>query len=167
MPKAPNAVLARIAEVAPSFVRERVLPALENHLLPVLARVPRPLIRGIALYVLLQVMLAESTTVQQAWQGVRHRTPRPVHAAFAAAGDSYVGGAVWSVNVTIRSTSNVLFQPLRALHAHQEERGAAAGEGLVRVQQAIEAVDVQPENVPTTLDDVMKELERSPRPPDR
>ena len=162
MPKPRNAVLARIANAAPPFVRERVLPALENHVLPALSHVPRPFVRGIALYVLLQIMLAESSTVQRAWMGVRRHAPAPVQGAVAAAGDTFVGGALWSATLAIRATSNSLFLPLRALHAHQEERGAAAGEGLVRVQQAIDAIDAPPANAPTTLDDVMKELERTP-----
>ena len=151
----------------PPFVRDRVIPALEHHVLPALGRAPRPLIRAIALYVLLQVMLAESATVQKAWWSVRRSTPQPVHNAIAAAGSSFVGEAVWTATLAIRSTSNVLFQPLRALHAHQEERGAAAGEGLVRVQQAIDGIDAAPANRPTTLDDVMKELERPPSTPRR
>ena len=162
MPKPRNRVLARIAEAAPPFVRERIVPALENHVLPALSHLPRPLIRGIALYVLLQIVMAESSTVQGAWRGVRRHAPAPVHNAVAAAGDTFVGGAIWNATLAIRSTSNVVFQPLRALHAHQEERGAAAGEGLVRVQQAIDAIDAPPPNTPSTLDDVMKELERTP-----
>ena len=167
MPKAPNRVLARIAEIAPPFVRERVIPALENHILPLLSHVPRPLIRGLALYVLLQVMLAESTTVRKAWWSVRGSTPRAVHSAVVAAGGTFVGRTVWGATLAIRSTSNALFQPIRALHAHQEERGAAAGEGLVRVQEAIDAIGAPPPNTPTTLDDVMKELERTPSTPRR
>lgn len=165
MPKAPNRVLARLVEIAPPFVRERVVPVLANHVLPILSHVPRPLIRGIALYVLLQIMLAESATVQKAWWSVRHRTPQPVHSAVVVAGDSFVGRAVWSATLAIRSTSNVIFQPLRALHAHQAEQGAAAGEGLVRIQQAIDGLDAPVPNKPTTLDDVMKELERTPSTP--
>ena len=167
MRKAPNRLLARIAAVAPPFVRDRLVPALENHVLPLLSHVPRPLINGVALYVLVQVLLAESTTAQGAWRGVRHRTPYAVQSAVVAAGDTFVGGAVWSATLAIRSTSNVIFSPLRALHADQEARGAAAGEGLVRIQQAIDGIDAVPANRPTTLDDVMREIERTPTTPRR
>ena len=165
MSKSRNPLLARLAERVPAVIRDRVIPTIENRILPALSHVPRPLIRGIALYVIVQVMLAESTTVQAAWRSVRYRTPRPVQSVVVAAGDTFLGSAIWGATLAIRSTSNVLFQPLRALHARQEERGTQAGEGLVRVQQAIDGLGAPAPTAPTTLDDVMKEIERTPSTP--
>ena len=159
MPKPRNRVLARIAEMAPPVVRERVLPALENHVLPVLPHLPRPIIKGTVIYVLLQVMLAESSTVQAAWARVKYHTPSPVHSAVISVGSTWMGSGFWNATLAIRSTSQRLFHPVREVHARQEERGNQAGEGLMQIKRVIDGIEAAPANTPTTLDDVMKELE--------
>ena len=167
MPKSRNRVLARIAEFAPPVVRERVLPALENHVLPVLSHLPGPLIKGTVIYVLLQVMLAESTTLQGAWARAKYHAPRPVHNAVIAMGSTWVGGSLWGATLAIRSTSQRLFHPVREVHARQEERGTEAGEGLMQIKRVIDGIEAAPANTPTTLDDVMKELEATKATPRR
>ncbi len=138
---------------------ERIIPAVENHVLPVLSHLPGPLIKGAALYVLLQIMVSESTSVQAAWRRAKHHTPRPVHNAVAAIGETSVGGAIWSTTLAIRETSNRVFRPLREVHADQEERGETAGEGLMQIQRAIDGIGSAPVASPTTVDDIMKEIE--------
>ena len=167
MPKPRNRLLARIAEIGPPVVRERVIPALENHVLPVLSHLPRPVIKGTALYVLLQIMVAESSTVQGVWARTKYHTPRPVHSAVAAAGATWAGGALRSATLAIRETSNRVFHPLRVVHADQEERGATAGEGLMQLQKAIDEIGEIPVKAPSTLDEVMKEIEGAKASPPR
>ena len=157
--KTRNRFIARIAELSPPVVRERVIPVVENHVLPVLSHVPGPLIKGLAVWVLLQVMLSESSTVQAAWERLKYHAPRPVHSAVAAVGTTSVGSAVWSASLAVRSTSSRVFHPLRSVHAKQEQRGTDAAEGLMQIQKAIDGIVDAPANAPTTLDDVMKELE--------
>lgn len=146
--------------MAPPVIRERVIPVLESHVLPALSHVPGPLFKSLALYVILQIMISESATVQAAWRHTKQYTPQPVHNAVAAAGETSVGGAVWGATLAIRAASNRVFQPVRAIHEDQQEKGASAGEGLVQMQQAIDALgEVPVAGAQTTLDDIMKEIE--------
>jgi hypothetical protein len=167
MPERRNRVLVRIAELAPPVFRERILPTLENHVFPVLSHLPGPVLKTVAVYVLLQIMIAESTTVQSAWARAKYHTPRPVHHMVGAIASTSVGGGVWSATLAIRSTSSRIFHPLREVHANQEERGAAAGDGLMQIRKVIDGITDAPANTPTTLDDVMKELEKTPPPTSR
>jgi hypothetical protein len=162
MPERRNRVLARIAEIAPPVFRERILPVLENHVFPILSHVPGPVMKTVAVYVLLQIMIAESTTVQSAWARAKYHTPRPVRSMVGSVASTSMGGAIWRATLAIRSTSTRIFHPLREVHANQEERGAAAGDGLMQIKQVIDGIHNAPANTPTTLDEVMKELEKTP-----
>ena len=160
MPGKPrNRFLSRIGAMAPPAVRERVIPVLENHVLPVLSHIPGPLFKGLAVWVLLQVMMAESSSVQAAWSRAKYHAPRPMHDVVHAIGATPVGGAAWSASRAVRSASSRVFHPLRVVHERQEQRGTDAAEGLMQIQKAIDGLGDAPVNAQTTLDDVMKELE--------
>src|SRR5687768_14523955 len=98
-----NRVLRRIAELAPRGVRERFIPLLENQVLPILSHVTGPAIKVALVYVVLQVLVWQSTSVQRAWAAAKRIIPRPVHNAVAGVAETSVGSAAWSATLAIRS----------------------------------------------------------------
>ena len=139
------------------MVRERVIPVLENQVLPILSHVPGPAIKLALGYVLLQVMLSQSTSVQTAWAAAKRITPRPVHSAVAAVGETAVGGAAWSATLAIRSGADRVFRPVRDVHEQQKQRGEDAADGLTQIQRVIDGAVGQP--VTPTVDELVKKVE--------
>jgi len=165
MPKPRSRFLQRIAELAPPVVRERVIPVLENQVLPILSHLPGPAIKITLVYVVLQVMLSQSTSVQGAWAAAKRLTPRPVHSAVAAVGETSVGGAVWSASLSIRSGADWVFRPVHDIHEQQKDRGEEAADGLMHIQRAIDGV-VAPPATPS-VDELMKKVEEGTPPGSR
>ena len=165
MPKPRPTLLRRIAELAPPFFGERVVPVLENHVLPILSHLPGPAIKLTIVYVVLQVMLSQSTSVQSAWAAAKRLTPRPVHSAVIAVGETSVGGAAWSATLAIRSSADRVFRPVHEVHEQQKQRGAEAADGLIHIQQAIDGVIAPP--VAPTVDELMKQVEDGTPPTSR
>ena len=160
-----SALLRRIAELVPDRVRDRWIPALENHVFPILSYIPGPTIKFVLLYVVLQVMVSQSTSVQKAWSATKRITPRPVHNAVAAVGETSIGGAAWNATLAIRSGADRVFHPVRAVHDAQRERGEEAAEFRTELQRAVEDALNQP--APPSVDDIMKKVEESTPPPSR
>jgi hypothetical protein len=167
MSKPRSPLLCRIAELAPPVVGERVIPFLERQVLPILSHLPGPAIKFTLLYVVLQVMLTQSTSVQRAWAAVKGVTPRPVHSAVAAVGETSVGSAAWSATLAIRSGADRIFQPVHDVHEQQRQRGEEAAAGLTQIQRAVDDVLDQPAT--PTVDELMKKVEEGtpPSPPRR
>ena len=165
MQKPRSPFLRRIAELAPPAVRDRVIPVLENHVLPILSHIPGPAIKVALVYVVLQVMLSQSTSVQRAWAATKRLTPRPVHNVVAAVGETSVGGAVWSASLAIRSGADRVFRPVHDVHERQRQKGEEAAEGLNRIQQAIDGLAVPPAT--QSVDDLMKKVEEGTPPASR
>jgi hypothetical protein len=161
MPKPRRTFLRRIAEVAPPVFGERIVPLLENHVLPILSHIPGPAIKLTILYVIFQIMLSQSTSVQEAWAATKRITPRPVHSAVAAVGQTSVGGAAWSATLAIRSGADRIFKPVHDVHEQQKQRGEEAAEGLLHIQQVIDGI-----TVPATpsVDEMMKKVEEASPP---
>ena len=162
MSKPRSRLLRRIAELAPPVVGERLVPLLERQILPILSHLPGPAIQFTLVYVVLQVMLSQSTSVQRAWAAVKGVTPGPVHAAVAAVGETSVGGAAWSATLAIRSGADKVFQPVHDVHEQQRQRGEEAAAGLTQMQQAVDDVLGQPP--PPTVDELMKKVEEGTPP---
>ena len=165
MQKPRSALLRRIAEMAPPRVRDRWIPALENHVFPTLSHIPGPTIKLVLLYVVLQVMVSQSTSVQKAWSATKRITPRPVHTAVAAVGETSIGGAAWNATLAIRSGADRIFRPVNEIHDAQRERGEQAAEFKTELQRAIEGALDQPPA--PSVDDIMKKVEESTPPPSR
>jgi hypothetical protein len=165
MPKPRRPFLRRIAELGPPVVRERIVPALENHILPILSHIPGPAIKLTILYVVLQVMLSQSTSVQKTWAATKRITPQPVHNAVAAVGETSVGSAAWNATLAIRSGANRVFRPVHDVHQQQRERGEEAAHGLNQIQQAIDGVIAEPAS--PTVDELMKKVEEGTPPASR
>ncbi len=156
-----NRFLTRLAEVAPPIFRERILPVLENRVFPVLSRLPRPALSLIALYAVLQVLLTQSMSVQKTWAATKRVTPRPVHTAVAAVGETAIGGAAWDATLAIRSGSERIFRPVHGLHDRQRDRGQAAGEGLIQIKATIESIGAIAQPAAPTVDELMKKIEET------
>jgi len=154
-----------MAELAPPVIRERVLPVLENHILPILSYVPGPAIKLTLLYIVLQVMLSQSTSVQSAWSAVKRIAPGSVHSAVAAVGETSVGGAAWSATLAIRSGADRVFRPVHDVHDRQRQRGEQAADGLIHIQQVIDEVTAQPAR--PTVDELMEKIEEGTPPVSR
>jgi hypothetical protein len=165
MQKRRNAFLRRVAELAPPVVGERVIPFLENQVFPVLSYIPGPAIKLTIVYVVLQVMVSQSTSVQGAWAATKRITPRPVHRAVAAVGETSVGGAAWSATLAIRAGADRVFHPVRQVHDEQKLRGHEAANGLTQIQQALDGVIITPP-LPT-VDELMKKVEEGTPPTSR
>ena len=164
MPKPRPTLLRRIARFAPPVFGERILPALENHVFPILSHIPGPAIKVTILYVIFQIMLSQSTSVQGAWAAAKRITPRPVHAAVAAVGETSVGGAAWSATLAIRSGADRIFKPVHDVHEQQKQRGEEAADGLVHIQQAIDGIAVP---ATPSVDELMKKVEEGNPPTSR
>ena len=164
MPKPRPTLLRRIARHAPPVFGERILPALENHVFPILSHIPGPAIKLTILYVIFQIMLSQSTSVQGAWAAAKRITPRPVHAAVVAVGETSVGSAAWGATLAIRSGADRIFKPVHDVHEQQKQRGQEAADGLVHIQQAIDGI-----TVPATpsVDELMKKVEEGNPPTSR
>ena len=165
MQKPRNALLRRIAEFLPPRVRDRWVPAFENRVLPILSYIPGPAIKLVLVYVVLQVMVSQSTSVQKAWSATKRVTPRPVHTAVAAVGETSVGGVAWNATLAIRSGADRVFHPVRAIHEAQRQRGEEAAEVRTELQRAVDGVLDQPAQ--PSVDDIMKKVEESTPPPSR
>lgn len=161
MPKPRNKFLTYLTEIAPPVFRERILPILENRVFPVLSRVPRPAMKVIALYVVLQVMLTQSTSVQKTWAATKRVTPRPVNRAFAAVGSTSIGSAAWEATLAIRSGANTVFRPLHDLHGRQKDRGQSAGEGIIQIKATIDSLGVNGQPAAPSVDELMKKIEEA------
>jgi hypothetical protein len=157
--------LRRLAELGPPVVGERIVPMLENHILPILSHVPGPAAKLLFIYVLLQVMISQSTSVQRAWNATKRLVPHPVHRAVAAVGETSIGGAAWSATLAIRSGADRVFSPIHDVHEQQKQRGVEAADGLTQIKHAIDGVIVAPPA--PTVDELMKEVEGSTPPPSR
>ena len=109
-------------------------------------------------------MLSQSTSVQGAWAAAKRVTPRPVHNAVAAVGETSVGGAAWSATLAIRSGADRIFRPVHDVHEQQKQRGEEAAEGLLHIQQAIDGI-----TIPATpsVDELMKKVEEGNPPASR
>ena len=160
-----RSLLHRIADLTPPSVRDRLVPLLENHVLPVLSHVTGPAIKLTIAYVVFQVVLSQSTSVQAAWNAVKRITPRPVHGAVAAVGETSIGGAAWSATLAIRSGADRVFNPVRDVHEQQRQKGEEAAEGVMHLQKAVDEVLGQP--VPPSVDEQMKRIEEGTPPTPR
>jgi len=158
-------LLQRIAELAPPSVRDRLVPMLENHVLPVLSHITGPAIKLTVAYVVFQVMLSQSSSVQAAWHAIKRVTPRPVHNAVAAVGETSVGGAAWSATLAIRSGADRVFRPVHDVHEQQRQRGEEAAEGVMQMQKAVDDVLGQPAT--PTVDELMRKVEEATPPSTR
>ena len=166
MQKPRRPFLRRLAELAPPAVRDRLIPALENRVLPILSHITGPAVKFVLVYVVLQVMVSQSTIVQKAWSATKRITPRPVHTAVAAVGQTSVGGAAWSATLAIRSGADRVFRPVHDVHEQQRQRGEEAAQGLTDMQRAIDGVLDQPAATPS-VDDLMKKVEEGTPPTSR
>src|SRR5688500_12839405 len=160
-----NRILRRLAELAPRAVRERLIPVLADHVLPILSHVTGPAINITLLYVIVQVMISQSTSVQRAWGAVKRATPRPVHSAVSAVAETSVGGAAWNATLAIRSGADRVFRPVHDIHEERRQRGEEAADGLTQIQQVIDGVLVQPPA--PTVDELMKKVEEGTPPASR
>ena len=138
---------------------------LENHVLPILSHLPGPALKLSLAYVLLQVMLSQSMSVQGVWAAAKRITPRPVHNAVAAVGETSVGGAAWSATLAIRSGADRVFRPVHDVHEQQRQRGEEAADGLTRIQRAMDGV-VAP-TATQSVDELMKKVEEGTPPASR
>ncbi len=138
---------------------------LENQVFPILSHIPGPAIKFTVLYVIFQIMLSQSTSVQGAWAATKRITPRPVHNAVAAVGETSVGGAAWSATLAIRSGADRIFKPVHEVHEQQKLRGEEAADGLIHIQQAVDGITV-PVATPS-VDDLMKKVEEGTPPTSR
>ena len=163
-PKPKRTLLRRLAELAPPAFGERVVPVLENHVFPILSHIPGPAIKLTILYVIFQVMLSQSTSVQGAWAAAKRITPQPVHSAVAAVGETSVGSAAWSVTLAIRSGADRVFKPVHDVHEQQKQRGEEAADGLLHIQQAIDGIAVP---ATPSVDELMKKVEEGTPPTSR
>ena len=165
MPHPRNTLLRRIAHHLPPGVRSRLVPTLENHVFPILSHIPGPTIKLVVLYIVLQVMVSQSTSVQKVWAATKRVTPRPVHTAVAAVGETSVGGAAWNATLAIRSGADRVFRPVRDVHDRQRQRGQEAAVVRTEIQRTIENVLGQP--TPPSVDEIMKKVEEDTLPPSR
>ena len=161
-PRATN-LLDRVIDRAPPVVRERIIPFLRIHVRQRLAPAARHTVRFMALYVVLQVMLSQSTGVQTTWNGIKRLTPRPVRRVFVAAGDTGPGRVVMSATFAIRHGADWIFHPVRAVHARQEQRGQDAGKGIIEMKRTIDDAHNALQGTPT-VDEMMHRIETAPPP---
>jgi hypothetical protein len=168
MPSALDRFFDRLADHAPPVVRERVLPVIRYRVLPAVRGSVRPACKLVVAYVVLQVIISQSATVQAAWTRVKALTPRPLHAAVSAVGRTSVGRTTMDATFAIRNGADRIFHPLHVIHARQQERGQAAGHGIMNIQNAIDEALTGLPRTPT-VDEQMQQVEtgRPPAPPDR
>ena len=162
-PRAPT-LLDRVIDRAPPVVRERIVPFLRIHVRPRLAPVTRRTARFVALYVVLQVMLSQSTGVQNAWNAIKRLTPRPIHRLVVAAGETGPGRVVMRATLAIRDGADRIFHPVRAIHARQEQRGQDAGMGIIEMKRTIDDAHNALTGTPTT-DELIRRIETASPPP--
>jgi hypothetical protein len=124
----------------------------------------KPACKLLAVYVALQVMMSQSTTVQATWARVKSLTPRPVHGAVSAVGKTSIGRTAMDATFAIRNVADRIFHPLHAIYARQQERGHEAGHGIMNIQNAVGEALNGVQRIPS-VDERLQQVETGRPPP--